>query len=826
MFSFQNAPAFLLLFLIPIFYFLRKIKIFRKMTFPAVLANWEGSKFEWNGNFRKFLTVLSKIMLNLSFILGIIALSDPIISKQEKIYTNLGNDIIFVVDTSPSMAAKDINSGTRLEAAKSAIKTLIKSHEGYRYGIVTLGSNASVLVPPTNDFSIFEKRIEEIEIGKLGNGSAIGDGISTAVCHLSSSSAPKKTIILLTDGENNAGEIHPETAAELAARYNISLFIVGLGTKGTVPIEYIDPTTGKKYSGYLNSDFNGLALKKLSEIANGKYFESRTLTELSNDLETIAKTQDVSQKFTYRTEKTHFYKQFILASIILIILTWILKRIILQEKINLKYKKLSIIRFVLLITAFIMVVLAYFDFSWGTYLVPVQKNSSAVSFVFDISNSMTVQDCPENTTRLEAAQLFSKKLISKMEGTSISVVLAKGDGVVAIPLTEDYSIIESLIDVLNPKLMTTPGTSLAKGILNAKNTFPNNYSSAGRIWIFTDGEETDGQMENALLECIKSGIPVSIIGFGSEEASNLVLADEKTVVQTALQTKKIQESIKNVEKKSYFYKNKTPIEFIDFSQRGSALKLLSQLNNSDSQIISYEEKPISRYKEFLIIALLCFAFSFITTEFNFNRIIDDSKKKHHKKSAILCVFALFFTGCNNTSQILQGAFYYQQKQYRNAVSKFLKVLENSKTENDKITYSYTLYNLGTTYLMLGETEAAMEKFSQIPEDAPSQIKYATYYNSGIISQKNANFEEAQNFFRKALEIDNSKLEAKINLEFSMQQLQEEKIKKNQTNTIPIHKDNSEISNLDKSLFKHIKENDQKQWKNSETSQSQNLANDY
>ena len=128
--------------------------------------------------------------------------------------------------------------------------------------------------------------------------------------------------------------------------------------------------------------------------------------------------------------------------------------------------------------------------------------------------------------------------------------------------------------------------------------------------------------------------------------------------------------------------------------------------------------------------------------------------------------------------------------------------------------------------MLGETEAAMERFSQIPEDAPSQIKYAAYYNSGIISQKNANFEEAQNFFRKALEIDNSKLEAKINLEFSMQQLQDEKIKKNQTNTIPIHKDNSEISNLDKSLFKHIKENDQKQWKNSETSQSQNLANDY
>lgn len=825
MFNFQNASAFLFLLLIPLFYLLRKLKIFKRITFSAVLASWEGEKFEWHGNFRKFLTILSKITLILSFVCGIIALSDPTISTQEKIYTNLGADIIFVVDTSPSMAAKDVNSTTRLDAAQTAIKNLIKNYDGYRYGIVTLGSNALVLVPPTNDFQTFEKRIDEIQIGTLGNGSAIGDGISTAVCHLVSSSAPKKNIILLTDGENNAGEINPQTAAELAKRNKISLFIVGLGSKGTVPIEYKDPNTGKIYSGYLNSDFNGLELRKLAESANGKYFESRTLQDLSKDLENIAQNQNVSQKFTLRTEKTHFYKQFVLASIILIIITWILKRLILREKINFKYKKLLIIRYILLIFSFIMMILAYFDFSWGTYLVPVQKNNAAVSFVFDISNSMTVDDCPENLSRLETAKMYSKKILSQMNGTSVSVVLAKGDGVAAIPLTEDYSIVESLIDVLNPNLMTVPGTSLGKGILCAKNTFPKNYSSAARIWVFTDGEETDGQMENALVECVKNGIPVTFVGFGSEEASNLVMKDGKTVVQTAMQTQKVQQTIKNVEKRLSFYKNQTPIKFINFEQRGSGLELLSQLKNDDSQIVSYEEKSISRYKLFLILALLCFAFSFITTEFNFNKII---KKNRTQKLAIFCIFSLFsltFTSCKNTSLVLKGAFSYNQHQYRDSISYFLQVLENSQKNDDKITYSYALYNLGTSYLMLGEDKSAMEKFSQIPQDAPNQLKYAAFYNAGIISQKNSNYEDAQKFFRKALEVDNSKIDAKINLELSMQ-MEDGKIKQNQAEAIPISENKNDISEMDKSLFRHIKENDQKQWKNSENSNAQNFVEDY
>ena len=812
MFSFQNPAAFLVLLLIPLLYILRHLKFFKRNTFKVVLSDWEGKAFEWKGKFRKFLSYLSKAMLLAGFVLGVISLADPVISKQEKVYTNIGSDIIFVIDTSPSMAARDVDSGTRLNAAKNAIKSIIKNHDGFRYGIVTLGSNASILVPPTNDFSTFEKRMEEIQIGLLGNGSAIGDGISTAVCHLYSSSAPKKAIILLTDGENNAGEIHPETAAGLAKRNKIPLYIIGLGSKGTVPIEYTDPVSGKLYSGYLDSNFDASSLRKLSESAGGRYFESRTIQELINTMEEVAKSQDISQTFTYRTEKKHFYKNFILAALILLFITWILKRIILKEKTNFHKKKQLFIRSILIAFSTAMMLLAYLDFSWGLELVPVQKNGSAISFVFDISNSMTVDDGPEDITRLESAKIFSKKLLEHLRGSTVSLVIAKGDGVTAIPLTEDFSMIESLIDILSPNLMTVPGTSIGKGILKAKETFPKNFSSAPKIWVFTDGEETEGQLINAFSECIKSGISVTIVGFGSEEASNLVTGDGKSVVQTALRRVEVLEAIDTAQKKVPFYNKQDILHFVDSSERGAALKLLSQISDKDTGTIAYEAKEVSQYKLFLVLALAGIILSFIITELNYSRFLT--------ASAGLIILSL--TGCSNSSNILSGTLQFKQNHYKKAIYYFLKVAEKSEDPTIK---AFALYDLGTAYQQTGEFEAAMQQFEKIPQSAPDSVKYAAFYNSGIIAQKQSDYEEAKKYFKKALEIDNTRIEAKINMELAMEMAQGV-VKQNQSSTTQVQEEKEELPDLDKALFKHIRENDQKQWKNSESQQNQNLANDY
>ena len=819
MLEFENPAAFFLFLLVPLLFLLRYLKIFRQVTFKAVLADWNGKAFEWKGRFRRFLSFFAKALIFLGFAASLFALADPVITRQEKVYTSLGTDIVFVIDTSPSMAAKDIGGESRLESAKNTIRSLATEHDGCRFGMVVLGSEASVLVPPTADHKLFTGRLEDVKVGILGNGSAIGDGLSTAVCHLVSSSAQKRTIILLTDGENNAGQIHPETAAGLAAENDIPIYVIGIGSKGTVPIEYVDPQTGKVYSGYLDSNFNAASLKRMAAMSQGRYYEVTTIEEFRKTFETVIKNETVTQNYTFRTVSQSCFKKILLLAILLLCAGWFIKRIILREMLSFRYAKILIVRSVFVAISFIMILLAYADIHWGTYLVPVQKSGASVSLVYDISNSMLAPDCEGGLTRLRAACEYSKGLLAKMQGVSASVVLAKGDGVAAIPLTDDYVSIESLLEVMSPRLMTVPGSSIGKGILKAKETFPSNYSNVGRIWVFTDGEETDSHLKTALSECLKAGISVSIIGFGDERESKIIAGDGKTLVATALRSDKVNTAVEEAKKNLGIYKNQAEIFYIKADEKGSAVKLLNQLKEGEGQLISYEAKPVPRFKLFLLLAVLFYSFSYIFTEFDF--------KKINFKGLSLCLFMLVtFTGCSDSAgDILKGSFAFAKKQYSKAVSYFEAAHENAEKNGNEQKLAYTSYDLGTAYSLLGEDEAAMEKFSQITEDAPSSVLYGAYYNAGVLAHKNEDYEEAVEYFKKALEVDSTRVDAKINLELSIQNV-EVKVQHNQSQALPSVQDNSINQDLEKAVFEQIKENDKKQWKNSESNQSESLADDY
>ena len=489
------------------------------------------------------------------------------------------------------------------------------------------------------------------------------------------------------------------------------------------------------------------------------------------------------------------------------------------------FRKMVFIRSLFISLSACMLIFAYAKISWGTHFMPVQKNGTSVSFVFDISNSMLAKDGPEGSTRLQAASLYAEKLLSKMDGNPVSVVLAKGDGVTAVPLTEDYTMIESLLEVISPALMTVPGSSIGKGILKAKESFPSNYSTAGRIWVFTDGEETDSQLKNALTECITSGIPVTIIGFGAEAESQVLAGDGKTYVSSALRTEKIQKTIEDVKKNLSYYKNQTPITFINSTERGSGMKLLSQLNDNQNQVITYEAKPVPRYKFFLLLAVLFFAFSYIFTEFDFSKLFSDSKKLANVVLVFGIFGSLFLSGCSSqTASILKGTYAFRQKQYKHAVSCYLTAVQNAD-ENNPDAYYYSLFDLGTAYSMLDENEAAMEKFAKVSEDAPAAVLYAVYYNSGVIAHKNGEYDKALDYFRQALEVDSTRIEAKINMELSIQ-LAEENVQHNEKKSLPSSEQKSPVPEMEKSVFDRVKENDKKQWKNSESDKVQNLADDY
>lgn len=331
MLVFENPQAFFWLLLIPIYFVLKKLGILSTISFPLVLSDWKGKSFEWKHPILNIASFVAKLFFSLGFICLCTALANPIISHQEKVYTSRGSEIIFVIDTSPSMAALDIGTSNRLEAAKQAVKLITENNPGAAYGLVAMASETALLVPPTMDHKMFMEQVNSLQLGRFGEGTAIGTGITSAVYHLITSKAPKKCIVLLSDGENNAGSIHPLTAAKVAKENNIAVYTLAIGTKGSVPVEYTDPNTGKKYSAYLESGFDTAQMKEIASETNGAYYSVETLDNLSQTLESITKKESVVQTYQIKNITKSYYLQVLSIGIIIIIIAWLLRRVYLKE---------------------------------------------------------------------------------------------------------------------------------------------------------------------------------------------------------------------------------------------------------------------------------------------------------------------------------------------------------------------------------------------------------------------------------------------------------------------------------------------------------------
>lgn len=331
MVEFENPAAFFLLLLVPIFYFLKYIKIFTGITFPITLGDWNGEYFSFRRNSRRIFSLFASFLGIVAFVCLVTAYANPVAHNQKKIYTSRGSDIMFVVDTSPSMSAKDIAGMSRLEAAKKAIHVLADENNGDCLGIVEMARDAAVVVPPTMDRNIFFSRLDSLIAGEMGDGTAIGLGLSCATFHLEKSTAPRKAVVLISDGENNAGSINPHTAAHFLESKNISLYVLGIGTKGYVPLEYVDPQTGHVYSGYMESEYDSQALSLIAAAANGAFFNIETLNALSNAFTSVSKNESVVQSYIVKNYDTEYYTVLLLVAACLLLTGWFIRRIILQE---------------------------------------------------------------------------------------------------------------------------------------------------------------------------------------------------------------------------------------------------------------------------------------------------------------------------------------------------------------------------------------------------------------------------------------------------------------------------------------------------------------
>ncbi len=331
MLTFENYYVLVLLLVIPLFIILYKTNILRKIALPLLYTDWQGETFAWKSKKITFFRALTISFIILAYISAIIAIANPRNTKYEKRYISRGTEVMFVLDISPSMAAMDLGNKRRIDSARESIMKVVNSMNGTAFGIIAMGSEAACIMPPSLDTKSFEQRLYNIKLGELGDGTALGVGISSAVFHLASSMAPQKIIILMTDGENNAGTIHPYTASHLAAEEKIPIYVLGIGTQGTVPIEYTDPISGKTFSGFLDSNFNIESLAKIAEITNSSFYEIQSLEDLTSVTKSIVQNESVVPHFYTVSVDTDYYRIFLLLTEIFILLAWMLENLILKE---------------------------------------------------------------------------------------------------------------------------------------------------------------------------------------------------------------------------------------------------------------------------------------------------------------------------------------------------------------------------------------------------------------------------------------------------------------------------------------------------------------
>ncbi|MBN1241650.1 MAG: VWA domain-containing protein [Spirochaetales bacterium] len=221
--------------------------------------------------FRRAARFVSRVSLVFAYAAAVVAAAGPYTVEHRSFWLSRGADVVFVLDVSPSMAARDIEPD-RLGAAKALVRSYLEAGRPEAIGVVLFGREAALLAPPSADHEAVAARLEEARPGVLGDGTAVGLGLAVAVRHVHAARGLVDRVVLVTDGENNAGGVAPEDAADLARRYGVELVVVGVGGPGEADIVYSDPETGRTVSGAYASSFDASSLQALAFRAGGAYF--------------------------------------------------------------------------------------------------------------------------------------------------------------------------------------------------------------------------------------------------------------------------------------------------------------------------------------------------------------------------------------------------------------------------------------------------------------------------------------------------------------------------------------------------------------------------
>ncbi len=323
--EFRHPGIFFLILLLPVIFYIasKKSRVYMPFSTTVLFKKPQLS-------LRLFLFRAMPYLRAVVLLLFIVALARPQKVAAEREYSTNGVDIVISLDLSGSMLAEDFKPENRLAVAKQEAIKFIKGRENDRIGLVVFARKAFTQCPLTLDYDVLTDLTNQLHIGMIPDGTAIGMGLATAVNRLRDSQAKSKVIILITDGSNNAGNIDPITAAELAKTFGIRVHAIVVGKGGLVPFPVNDPLFGKRYV-QANIEIDEGVMKRIADITGGLFFRARDPESLHQIYQKINELEKTEVKVKeYRSFEEYFHL-FLIPALILLFLDWFLARTLLMK---------------------------------------------------------------------------------------------------------------------------------------------------------------------------------------------------------------------------------------------------------------------------------------------------------------------------------------------------------------------------------------------------------------------------------------------------------------------------------------------------------------
>jgi Ca-activated chloride channel family protein len=296
--SFAQSQMLWLLFLIPLLSWLKgKIGGTPGVMFSTTktIAKIGGRRRSRAGDFLTGLLYVALACL-------ILALARPQLGKTITRTQASGVDIMLVIDVSRSMLAEDFTIGgqraNRLEAVKGVTEQFIKERPNDRIGIVAFAGRPYLVSPLTLDHDWLIQNLDRTRIGLVEDGTAIGSALASASNRLKDKEAKSKLVVLLTDGDNNAGRVTPLTAAEAAKALGIKVYTIGSGSRGNAPFPFVDPF-GRTVYRQIPVEFDEESLQQIATMTGGSYFratDTQSLQRIFDEIDQLEKSEVEVQK--------------------------------------------------------------------------------------------------------------------------------------------------------------------------------------------------------------------------------------------------------------------------------------------------------------------------------------------------------------------------------------------------------------------------------------------------------------------------------------------------------------------------------------------------